>query len=58
MDPHAMIQLAKRTAVGGVSPGSCEAEGEGSESFYIARRGRRADLRVSRGKVGGTNDFV
>jgi len=58
MDPHGMIRLAKRTAVGGGSPGSREAEGEGGEGFYIARRGRRADLRVSRRKIGGTSDFV
>ena len=46
--------------VGGGSPGSREAEGEGGEDFHIAGRGRRADLRVSPrgGEIGGTNDFV
>jgi hypothetical protein len=36
--------------VGGGSPGSREAKGEDGEGFYIARRGRRADLLVIGGR--------
>ena len=32
--------------MGDGSPGSREAEGEGSEGFYIAQSGRRPDLLV------------
>jgi hypothetical protein len=34
-------------------PGSCEAEGEGGESFYIVQSGRCPDLLVIRGELSG-----
>jgi hypothetical protein len=57
MDPCRVSRLVERTAVGegerdgvkGVgdgSPGSREAEGEGSEGFYIARSGSKLNLEI------------